>query len=92
MNRPAAGEKWACEAEDLIFPTVECILADMKTCGNVGENTVFYSFGANTVQARTGLRDGLTPKGTMFNDALDENVSRENSYRYRIQQHAYYQS
>ncbi|KAI8953538.1 hypothetical protein F4801DRAFT_576431 [Xylaria longipes] len=32
--------------------------------------TVFYSMGARTFQARQGLRDQLTPKGVMFNDAL----------------------
>jgi len=43
----------------------------MRTCGNVGVNTVFYSFGAATIDAR-GFRDTLSPQGTMFNDALDD--------------------
>lgn len=42
----------------------------MKACGNVGENSVFYSFGARTKDARP-FRDSLDPQGTMFNDALD---------------------
>lgn len=46
-------------------------MADMKTCGWVGQNTVFYSFGIATVEARTNVRDHLDPQGVMFNDALD---------------------
>jgi len=42
----------------------------MKACGNVGTNSVFYSFGARTKDARP-FRDSLDPQGTMFNDALD---------------------
>ncbi|KAL8792757.1 MAG: hypothetical protein Q9195_004644 [Heterodermia aff. obscurata] len=71
--RPAAGEKWACEADDLDFPTVECLVQDHITCDVVnkdGANTVFYSFGAGTVDARPNVRDKLTPKGVMFNDGL----------------------
>ena len=75
QNKPPEGDEWACQADDLTYPNVACILADMQTCGNVGENTVFYSFGVTTVMARTGLRDTLQPQGTMFNDALDEDVS-----------------
>lgn len=46
----------------------------MKTCGLIGQggrSTIFYSFGAKTVQVRAGFRDTLNPKGVMFNDALD---------------------
>lgn len=73
---PADGTKWACQADDIDFPTVDCLVADMRTCGLIGQGgrpTVFYSFGATTVQARTQFRDTLTPKGVMFNDAIDEN-------------------
>lgn len=43
----------------------------MKTCGNVGNNTVFYSLGAKTADARL-FRDRLVPKGSVFNDAVDQ--------------------
>lgn len=72
---PASGAKWACQASDIDFPTVACLVTDMKTCGLIGagaRSTVFYSFGATTVLARTKFRDTLNPKGVMFNDALDE--------------------
>ncbi|KAL8920513.1 MAG: hypothetical protein Q9208_006263, partial [Pyrenodesmia sp. 3 TL-2023] len=71
--RPPNGQQWACEADNLQFPTVECLVQDMKTCDIVnrgGANTVFYSFGAATVGARVNVRDNLTPKGVMFNDGL----------------------
>lgn len=42
----------------------------MEACGNVGTNSVFYSFGARTKDARP-FCDSLDPQGTMFNDALD---------------------
>src|SRR5579862_1617378 len=71
-NRPAAGQKWACQDPSITFPTVECLLADIKTCGNLGENTVFYSFGASTTDARSKFRGTLNPIGVMFDDALDE--------------------
>ena len=73
MNRPAQGEQWACADPALPFPTVDCLVADMRTCGVVGQGgaqTVFYSFGCTTVIARTNVRDTLTPPGVMFNDAL----------------------
>lgn len=61
---------WACDQSKVDFPTVECLAADMRSCGNVGPNTVFYSFGAGTHDARD-FRDTLHPQGTMFNDAID---------------------
>ena len=73
-SRPANGALWACQASDIDFPTVECLTADMRTCGLIGQDgrtTVFYSFAATTPQARTLVRDTLQPKGVMFNDALD---------------------
>lgn len=43
----------------------------MQACGNVGSApTIFYTFGAATVQVRKGLRDTRDPKGIMWNDAL----------------------
>ena len=47
----------------------------MRTCGLIGQggrSTVFYSFGATTIEVRTQFRDTLNPQGVMFNDALDE--------------------
>ena len=71
--RPANGEKWACEADDLDFPTVDCLVQDITTCDVLnkdGASTVFYSFGVPTREARPNVRDKLTPKGLMFNDGL----------------------
>ena len=73
-SRPANGAQWACQASNIDFPTVACLIADMRTCGLIGQgsrSTVFYSFGATSVEARTRFRDTLDPKGVMFNDALD---------------------
>ena len=42
----------------------------MKACRNVGTNSVLYSFGARTKEARP-FRDSLDPQGNMFNDAPD---------------------
>ena len=79
-NRPPRGVRgwknwapdggWACDQSKVDFPTVECLVADMRACGNVGDNSVFYSLGAHTGDARP-FRDTLDPPGTMFNDALD---------------------
>lgn len=72
-NRPLDGQTWACEDPNLDFPTVECLVEDMRTCGVVGNNgasTVFYSFGVGTPETRPNVRDKLTPKGVMFNDGL----------------------
>ncbi|KAI1119752.1 hypothetical protein F5Y10DRAFT_291151 [Nemania abortiva] len=62
---------WACNKPELSFPNLECIKADLMSCGILGRGpTVFYSMGATTVEVRQGLRDQLTPKGVMFNDAM----------------------
>lgn len=76
-NRPSGDEHWApeggwaCDQSKVDFPTVDCLAADMRACGNVGNNSVFYSFGAHTIDARP-FRDTLHPQGTMFNEALDD--------------------
>lgn len=68
---PAGG--WACAAPSVTFPTVECIIADLRSCGIFGTGpTVFYSFGAETTQVRAGFRNKLNPPGVMFNDALGD--------------------
>ncbi|KAI4158030.1 MAG: hypothetical protein L6R39_000557 [Caloplaca ligustica] len=67
---------WACARSDINFPTVGCLAADMQACGNVGQNSVFYSFGAATVQV-VPFRDKLVPRGIMFNDILDEAYYKE---------------
>ncbi|KAI0196348.1 hypothetical protein F4808DRAFT_452731 [Astrocystis sublimbata] len=70
-RNPVPPGGWACTKKNLAFPNVDCIIADLKACGNIGTGpTVFYSMGARTFQARQGLRDQLDPKGVMFNDAL----------------------
>ena len=80
-NRPLGNELWApdggwaCDPSKVDFPTVDCLAADMRSCGNVGDNSVFYSFGGRPGDARA-FRDTLNPKGTMFNDALDDDYTR----------------
>ena len=72
-GRPPPGEQWACENPDLDFPTVDCLIQDLRTCnvaGSAGTNQVFYSFGTETASARTNIRDKLQPRGIMFNDGL----------------------
>ncbi|KAF3021007.1 hypothetical protein E8E14_010700 [Neopestalotiopsis sp. 37M] len=64
---------WACQQAEITFPTLECIKADLATCGLINSgSTVFYSMGATTVATRTGLRDKLSPRGIMFNDAMGQ--------------------
>ncbi|KAI6092235.1 hypothetical protein F4821DRAFT_225183 [Hypoxylon rubiginosum] len=64
---------WHCADKALDFPTVACLVADIKACGNIGDGpTIFYSMGATTVQVREGFRDKLKPQGVMFNDALGQ--------------------
>jgi len=72
-GRPAPGQQWACEDSALDFPTVSCLVQDIKTCnvvGKEGTSHVFYSFGTDTKSARLNVRDKLNGKGTMFNDRL----------------------
>lgn len=67
-NRPSGDKSWApdggwaCGIPKVDFPTVDCLTADMKACGNVGQNSVFYSFGARTEQV-VPFRDSLNPRG-----------------------------
>lgn len=70
-NGPAPGAQWACQDPSLDFPTVDCLAADMRTCGLVGQggrSTVFYSFGSTTSLTRP-VRDSLNPRGVMWNEA-----------------------
>lgn len=70
-DAPSGG--WNSVKDDVNFPTVETIMADMTACGNVGRGpTMFYSFGVATKTARTSFRDTLTPRAIMFNDALPD--------------------
>lgn len=71
-NTPGLLGKWACESSKIDFPTVECLKKDMETCGNVGSGpSIFYSFGAATVDVRKPVRDAMGANGVMWNDALD---------------------
>ena len=76
-NRPPGQPDWAPDGGwacmKVNFPTVECLAADMKACGNVGDNSIFYSFGARTDDTRP-FRDQLNPRGMIFNEALDEEL------------------
>ncbi|KAH6642048.1 hypothetical protein C7974DRAFT_384737 [Boeremia exigua] len=75
-------KKWACLDPKIDFPTVDCIAADIEACGTLAANpALFYSFGATTIEVRTKIRDTLTPRPVMFNDALpkdwDNKISAE---------------
>ena len=74
---PASDDGWACTTKGIDFPIVECLLEDMKRCGNIGVNSVFHPFGAATPQTRLGLRDKLVSQRTMYNDILLDSVSNE---------------
>jgi hypothetical protein len=64
-------KQWACLDPKIEFPTVECIVADLKACGTLDKNPLLlYSFGATTVEVRTKVRDTMDPRPVMFNDAL----------------------
>lgn len=72
-SRPLHGQTWACEADNIDFPTVECLVQDIKTCDLLnkdGASTIFYSFGVATIEVRPNVRNKLAPKGVMFNDGL----------------------
>ncbi|KIW89865.1 uncharacterized protein Z519_09294 [Cladophialophora bantiana CBS 173.52] len=75
LGVPPPGELWACQDPSIYFPTVECLLADIKTCGIIGANgaqSVFYAFGV--IKKGIGaLRDQLTPMGNVYYDILDDN-------------------
>lgn len=74
LNAPPIGGRWACEDPSIDFPTVECLLADIKTCGIIGAGNVqslFYSFGV-TKDNMGPLRNRLNPPGNMYNDMLDD--------------------
>lgn len=74
-DAPAGG--WNSAKENVKFPTVESIIADMTACGNIGRGpSMFYSFGVPTVQARTKFRDTVQPQAIMFNDALPDAWTR----------------
>ncbi|KAI4253230.1 MAG: hypothetical protein LQ352_003809 [Teloschistes flavicans] len=90
-NRPPNDETWApdggwaCDASKVDFPTVECLASDMRACGNIAGPSVFYSFGAKTPDI-IPFRNGLIPRGVMFNDVLDDDyvknvISRVEKFR-----------
>ncbi|KIX06948.1 uncharacterized protein Z518_04924 [Rhinocladiella mackenziei CBS 650.93] len=66
-------ELWACEDPNLDFPTVECLLADVKTCGIIGANgapTIMYSFGVTDGNIAK-FHDPIVPEGNIYRDMLD---------------------
>jgi hypothetical protein len=69
-GRPLGG--WACAKAGMKFPTLACLEADMKLCGNINTGpSVFYSFGANAGPVRTNVAEKLLPnKGVMYNSVL----------------------
>ena len=38
LNGPPQGGLWACEDPNIDFPTIECLTADIKTCGIINAN------------------------------------------------------
>ena len=67
-TRPA---KWAITA-DVEFPTVKNMVADIKACGNVGLNTVFWSFGTQPFPSVDEFKDTLNPTGAWWETAMPE--------------------
>ena len=52
-------KKWACLDPKLVFPTVDCIVQDLKACGTLEKNPLMlYSFQATTVEVRTNVHPG----------------------------------
>ena len=74
--------KWPSENEP-DFPTVNSLREDMKLCGKVGKNTIFYSFGARTSEV-VPFRDSLEGGGVMFNDALPGDWTRVMAKKFPI--------
>ncbi|KIW88013.1 uncharacterized protein Z519_11123 [Cladophialophora bantiana CBS 173.52] len=74
IGGPPTGGLWACEDPSIDFPTVECLMADMKTCGIItnGAPSVFYSFNIKGGAQISALRDRITPTGNLYNDEWDE--------------------
>ncbi|KAF2686367.1 hypothetical protein K458DRAFT_402836 [Lentithecium fluviatile CBS 122367] len=69
---------WTCLDPSIDFPTVDCIVADLKACGTLDNNrALLYSYGATTVEVRTKVRDKLEPRPIMFNDALPLDWDRQ---------------
>ncbi|KAF1953008.1 hypothetical protein CC80DRAFT_494907 [Byssothecium circinans] len=80
---------WACLDPKIKFPTVDCIVADIKTCGTLDANPVLlYSFGAATVNVRTKVRDVLNPRPAMWNNVLpnDWHVKMAKTERFALVQ------
>ncbi|KAK5457174.1 hypothetical protein LTS15_004955 [Exophiala xenobiotica] len=78
LNGPAAGELWACQDPSIDFPTVECLTADIKTCGILGADnapSIFYSFGVDEEHINS-LRDQVTPLGNLYRDMLDDDYTK----------------
>ncbi|KIX00254.1 uncharacterized protein Z518_10393 [Rhinocladiella mackenziei CBS 650.93] len=71
-DRPPDGELWACEDPNIDFPTVECLIADMKTCGIItnGHPTILFSFGVSNGNIKK-LRDQYNPLGNVYNEMPD---------------------
>lgn len=69
LSRPPDGNPWACDPQNVNFPTAACIAQDMLVCGLIGQNTVFYSFGASP-QEVDNFAGSLSPRGVVFNTAL----------------------
>lgn len=71
-RQPPPGKLWACQ--NLDFPTVDCLVADITTCGVIGANnapSIFYSFGV--VQGQVGtLRDQVVPEGNYYVNCYDD--------------------
>ena len=77
VNKVPEDQAWACEDPSVTFPTVECLAADMLTCGNIGSDdvrSVFWSYGATTADMEH-FRDQLTPPGSCYYDLLDQEYS-----------------
>lgn len=71
-GKPPKGERWACEDPSINFPTVDCLIADIKTCGIIsnGHPTILFSFGVGQGNIKK-VRDQYNPLGNVYDDMLD---------------------
>ncbi|KIW70656.1 hypothetical protein PV04_02901 [Phialophora macrospora] len=90
IGGPPTGGLWACEDPSIDFPTVECLMADMLTCGIITNRapSVFYSFHIEGGEVISALRDRITPTGNTYNDEWDpqywQRVTRDRKSIFRL--------
>lgn len=61
--------EFECLKDHISFPTYDCIRKDLRACGLVGANSIFYSFGADYKDVKV-FKD--SKKGVVYNDAMGD--------------------